>query len=82
MTLKEKIDAYKVGFKTRVPKEAQEIMRRATEDLRNSPQMLNTVKVGDMAPDFNLKNFNNTDIALSNLIDRGPAALVFYRGRW
>lgn len=82
MTLKEKIDAYKDGFKTRVPKEAQEIMQRATEDLRNSPQMLNTVKVGDIAPTFSLKNFNGAETVLRDLIDRGPVVLSFYRGRW
>ena len=65
MTLKEKIDAYKEGFKEKAPKEAQEIMHRATKDLQNSPQMLNTIKVGDMAPDFKLKNTGNTDVAVS-----------------
>lgn len=82
MTLKEKIDTYKAGVKTRVPEEKRAIMQRATEDLKNSPQMLNTVKVGDIAPDFSLKSFNDTEIALSDLIDRGPVVLVFYRGRW
>lgn len=82
MTLKEKIDAYKEGFKKKAPQEAQEIMHRATKDLQNSPQMRNTIKVGDMAPDFNLKNSVNTDVALSDLLDRGPVVLSFYRGRW
>jgi len=82
VTLKEKIDAYKEGFVARVPKETREIMRRATEDLRNSPQMLRTAKVGDIAPDFSLKNFNSSEVALNDLIDRGPVVLVFYRGRW
>ncbi|MDX2453500.1 MAG: redoxin domain-containing protein [Desulfosarcina sp.] len=82
MTLKEKIDAYKEGFKKKAPQEAQEIMHRATNDLKNSPQMRNSIKVGDMAPDFKLKNTGNTDVALSDLLDRGPVVLSFYRGRW
>jgi hypothetical protein len=82
MTLKEKIDAYKEDFNARVPEETREIMLRATEDLRKSPQMLRTIKVGDIAPDFSLKNFNGAEVALSDLIDRGPVVLVFYRGRW
>jgi peroxiredoxin len=57
-------------------------MRRATNDLQNSPQMINTIKVGDMAPDFSLKNTANDDIVLSDLLDRGPVVLNFYRGRW
>jgi hypothetical protein len=82
MTLKQKIEAYKEGFKKMAPQEAQEIMHRATNDLQNSPQMINTIKVGDMAPDFSLKNTANNDIVLSDLLDRGPVVLNFYRGRW
>jgi hypothetical protein len=82
MTLKEKIDAYKEVFKAKAPKAAQEIMRRATEDLQNSPQMLNTIKVGALAPDFTLKSSRNTDVALATLLDRGPVVLSWYRGRW
>ena len=75
MGLKEKIDAYKEGFKHKVPQEAQEIMHRATETLQNAPQMLNTIKVGDMAPDFSLKNGSNADVALGDLLDRGPVGI-------
>jgi hypothetical protein len=82
MTLKQKIEAYKEGFKKQAPQEAQEIMHRATNDLQNSPQMINTIKVGDMAPDFSLKNTANNDMVLSDLLDRGPVVLSFYRGRW
>lgn len=82
MTLKQKIEAYKEGFKKKAPQEAQEIMHRATNDLQNSPQMINTIKVGDMAPDFSLKNTANNDMVLSDLLDRGPVVLSIYRGRW
>lgn len=82
MTLKQKIEAYKEGFKKKASQEAQEIMHRATNDLQNSPQMINTIKVGDMAPDFSLKNTANNDMVLSDLLDRGPVVLSFYRGRW
>ncbi len=82
MSLKEKIDAYKEGFRKRAPKEAQEIMRRATEALENSPQMLSTIKVGDVAPDFTLENGQHQEVALADLLDNGPVVLGFYRGRW
>jgi peroxiredoxin len=35
-----------------------------------------------MAPDFSLKNTANNDIVLSDVLDRGPVVLSFYRGRW
>lgn len=82
MTLKQQIEVYKEGFKKKAPQAAQEIMHRATNDLQNSPQMINTIKVGDIAPDFILKNTANNDMVLSDLLDCGPVVLSFYRGRW
>ena len=46
MSLQEKLDAYKAGMVKKAPKEALEIMHRATEDLRNSATMDGVVKVG------------------------------------
>lgn len=82
MSLKEKLDKLKEGFKTRAPREAQEIMHRATEDLKNSGIMDHTVKVGDKAPDFTLENTEGLDVSLSTLLGGGPVVLTFYRGNW
>jgi len=40
------------------------------------------LKVGDKAPDFNLKNAFGKDVSLSSLTKDGPVILVFYRGAW
>ena len=82
MNLKRKLDRLKEGFKTKAPKEAQEIMHRATESLKNSGIMEHTVRVGEKTPDFSLKNTEGKDVALSNLLEKGPAVLAFYRGNW
>ena len=82
MTLKERIDAYKKDFLTKVPPEALSIMQRATEDLARSGILTRTVKVGDLAPDFELQDTEGKIAALGNLLDNGPVVLSFYRGRW
>lgn len=82
MKLEERLEAYKKSFQKQAPKEAQEIMHRATEDLRNSGILARTVKVGDMAPDFSLNNTRGQVVALSDLLDGGPVVASFYRGRW
>ena len=82
MSLKDKLDKLKEGFKTKAPQDAQEIMHRATEDLKNSGIMDHVVKVGDNAPDFTLKNTEGQDVSLSKLLDDGPVVLTFYRGKW
>ena len=82
MSLEDKLDKLKEGFKTKAPQDAQEIMHRATEDLKNSGIMDHVVKVGDKAPDFTLKNTEGQDVSLSTLLDDGPVVLTFYRGKW
>jgi hypothetical protein len=82
MSLKEKLDKLKESFKTKASIDAQEIMHRATEDLKNSGIMDHTVKIGDKAPDFTLKNTENQDVNLSTLLAKGPVVLTFYRGKW
>ncbi len=82
MKLQEKLDAYKKGFLKKVPEDALSIMKRSTEDLRNSGIMDQTVKVGRKAPDFELKNVDGKDVVLSELLKKGTVVLGFYRGRW
>ena len=82
MRLKDKLDKLKEGFKTKAPRDALEIMHRATEDLKNSGIMDHVVKVGDKAPDFTLKNTEGQDVNLYTLLGDGPVVLTFYRGKW
>jgi len=47
MSLKDKLDRLKEGFKSKAPQDAQEIMHRATKNLKNSGIMDHVVNVGD-----------------------------------
>ncbi len=82
MSLQEKLDAYKKGMASQAPKEALEIMHRATINLQNSGIMEGVVKVGDTAPDFELKNSAEKLIRLKDILSEGSLVLCFYRGKW
>ena len=82
MGLQEKLNAYKEGMVQKAPKEALDIMHRATEDLRNSAIMEGIVKVGDAAPEFELQDAAGKRIRLKDLLFEGPLVLSFYRGKW
>jgi hypothetical protein len=82
MSLQEKLDAYKEGMAKKAPKEALDIMHRATEDLRNSAIMEGVRKIGDPAPEFELQNSAGDLIRLKDLLSEGPLVLSFYRGKW
>lgn len=82
MSLQEKLDELKKQFESSAPKDAVEIMHRATEDLRTSGIPDRAVKVGDVAPDFTLNNAYGEPIQLKERLLEGPVVLGFYRGRW
>ena len=82
MSLREAIQAYKEGFRKKAPKDAQEVMQRATRDLQASGMAERAVAVGDKAPDFTLPDTEGNDVSLSGLLEKGPVVLGFYRGRW
>jgi hypothetical protein len=82
MALQEKLDKLKADFEAKAPKDALEIMHRATDDLRNSGIMQHVLKVGDNAPEFELENADENVIRLKDLLANGPLVLSFYRGRW
>lgn len=51
--------------------------------MRSAEQTLITaLNVGDRAPDFTLKNATGANVALSELLDKGPVILTWYRGGW
>ncbi len=61
MSLQERLDAFKATFESGAPaynvsRERIEIMHRATDELRRSGLAERALKVGDMAPAFELDN--------------------------
>ena len=82
MALQEKLDKLKAGFEAKAPQDALEIMHRATDDLRSSGIMQQVLKIGDKAPDFDLKNPDDNVIGSKDLLSKGPVVLSFYRGMW
>lgn len=82
MALQEKLDKLKAGFEAKAPEDALLIMHRATDDLRSSGIMQQVLKIGNKAPEFNLKNADDKMISSSDLLSEGPLILSFYRGKW
>ena len=82
MSLQEKLDAQREKFESSAPKEAVEVMHKATEDLEKSGIIDRALKVGDKAPDFTLRNAYGKPVQLKERLSQGPVVLGFYRGRW
>jgi peroxiredoxin len=58
-------------------------MMLAAPPMRTADQTLSSaLNVGDRAPDFTLKNATGANVALSELLEKGPVILTWYRGGW
>jgi peroxiredoxin len=73
-------------FREKATKKATPERLRAYEEgvdaVRKSGVTDKALKVGDRAPDFELKNAAGKSVKLSELTARGPVVITWYRGGW
>jgi peroxiredoxin len=82
MRLQQKLDALKRQFESGAPPEALTIMHRAKDDLLHSGIMEGVLKAGERAPEFPLPDEHGSTVRSSELLDKGPLIVSFYRGVW
>ncbi len=82
MTLTEKLKALADGSVKRHPGEAQNIMRKAINDLKATSIIENAFKTGHTLPEIVLPNAKGELINLNEMISKNRVVLTFYRGGW
>jgi peroxiredoxin len=87
MSLQENLDAFKADFKGGkgpyfAPPEIHPVMERATAELVASGQARRALKAGDLAPEFTLNDPDGTPVSSTELLNKGPLVVSFYRGVW
>ena len=82
MSLQDRLNALKTNFESKAPKEALEIMHRATDDLRESGILNGILNLGAKIPDFSLKNADGTECHSKDILSESSMILTFYRGKW
>lgn len=80
--LQERLDEFRSKFLGSAPPEVVTIFKEGIEELRQSGIAEKAVNVGDQAPDFELPNATGEKVVLSQLLQRGPVVLAWYRGGW
>jgi peroxiredoxin len=68
MNLQDKLNELKANFEKQAPKEALEIMHKATDDLRKSGISERALKVGDSMPEFELENAEGSRIRSRDIL--------------
>jgi hypothetical protein len=85
--LQGRLDKFKKTFESgappyNAPREAIEMMHRATAELKASGIEDAALKVGDRAPSFTLFNQDHAQVASTDLLREGPLVVSFFRGHW
>lgn len=78
--LSSELAAYQANFIKSVPGEVVDLFMTKTLELAKSGLVESAVKVGDKAPLFVLPDSNGENVALADLLAKGPVILTFYRG--
>lgn len=82
MTLNEQLRRMREASAAKMAPEVRAVVRQATVDLRASGILDGVISAGDAAPGFALSDLEGDEVTLSGLLERGPAILTFFRGRW
>jgi peroxiredoxin len=82
ITIREQSDQLKAAAANRLPTEVLEVFDRGIENLLNEGVPSEGVKVGDRLDPFILDDATGRPVSLGQLVQSGPAVIVFYRGGW
>lgn len=81
-SLQSQLEARQAESRAKFPEAMVKMMADGNQKVADSGVLQNAKQVGDMAPDFTLKDAVGKDVTLSTLLDDGPVILLWYRGGW
>jgi peroxiredoxin len=81
-TIREQSDQIKTAAAGHLPAEVTEVFDRSIENLLDQGIPAGAVKAGDRLQPFTLPDATRTPVSLGQLVEAGPAVIVFYRGGW
>ncbi len=82
LTIREQSDQLKAAAAERLPSEVLEVFDRSIQNLLDQGVPTNVIKVGDVLERFTLDDASGNPVNLDELVESGPAVIVFYRGGW
>ena len=82
LTIREKSEQLKAAAAERLPTDVLEVFDRSIQDLLDQGIPTESIKVGDVLEPFTLDDATGNPVSLDQLVESGPAVIVFYRGGW
>jgi peroxiredoxin len=82
LTIREQSDQVKAAAAERLPAEVLEVFDRNIQDFLDQGIPTDSVKADTVLEPFTLDDVTGTPVSLDQLVESGPAVIVFYRGGW
>lgn len=82
VTIREQSERLKAAAAERLPAEVVGVFDRSIQDLLDQGVPAGTVTVGQTLESFTLDDATGAPVTLDQLVEAGPAVIVFYRGGW
>jgi hypothetical protein len=85
--LQDRLNEFKAVFESgappyHAPREAIDLMHRATAELKQSGIEGRSLQVGERVPAFRLLNQDQQEVATPKLLGEGILLVSFFRGHW
>jgi peroxiredoxin len=82
VTIREQSEQLKAAAAQRLPADAVEVFDRSIRNLLDQGVPAEVVAVGETLESFTLSDATGVQVTLEELVEAGPAVIVFYRGGW
>src|SRR5271166_5341725 len=82
LTIREQSGQLKAAAAERLPAEVAEVFVRSVRDFLDQGIPSCAIKAGDVLEPFTLDDATGTPVSLDQIVENGPAVIVFYRGGW
>jgi peroxiredoxin len=82
LTIREQSAQLKAAAAERLPAEVLGVFDRSIQDFLDQGIPADSVKAGDVLDPFTLDDATGTPVNLDQIVESGPAVIVFYRGGW
>jgi peroxiredoxin len=82
LTIREQSEQLTAAAAEHLPAEVLEVFNRSIEDFLDEGIPIDSIKVGDVLEPFALDDATGSPVSLDQIVESGPAVVVFYRGGW
>ena len=82
LTIREQSDQVKIAAAQRLPSDVVEVFDRSVQAFLDEGVPAGSIQAGGQLESFTLDDATGKPVSLDQIVENGPAVIVFYRGGW